>query len=108
MLENLLQPDDVNERCGLILKDGTIVEIANVADDPVTSYRMNAAEVVLHLDETVATWHTHPDDDPNLSGADYAGFLSWPHLEHYIVGRRNGKIVTLKYKVENGLVLGCD
>ena len=108
MLETLLQPNDVDERCGLILKDGTIVEIENVAAVPDKSYKMNPVEVIKHADNIAATWHTHPDSDPNLSGADYTGFLGWPGLEHFIIGRRNGKVTVTKWIVENGLVLACD
>jgi proteasome lid subunit RPN8/RPN11 len=107
MFAFLLQDDDTEERCGLILKDGTIVEIDNVAEDRTNSYRMKAEDVVFFLPNTVATWHTHPDTDPNLSGEDYAGFLAWPDLRHHIIGRRNGAVVTTTYEVEDGLVIEC-
>ena len=108
MLETLLQPGDTEERCGLILTDESIVEIENVAEDKVNSYRMNPVGVLPFVDNLAGTWHTHPDSDPNLSEEDYAGFLAWPDLEHYIIGRRSGHITVMKYRVEDGLVLACD
>lgn len=108
MLETLLSPGDTEERCGLILKDGSIAEIENIAEDRTLGYRMNPAAVIALLDHTVGTWHTHPDTDPNLSGADYSSFLDWPDLEHSIIGWRNGKVAITKYRVERGLVIQCD
>lgn len=108
MLETLLRPHDTEERCGVVLKDGSVVEVKNIAEDPTNSYRMDTAEVLPLLEDVVGTWHTHPDSDPNLSGEDYMGFLSWPNLEHSIIGRRNGQVVVLRYRVENGLVISCD
>jgi proteasome lid subunit RPN8/RPN11 len=106
----ILQPDDVNERCGLVLKDGTIVELENVAEDPENSYEMAPESVLpfLEKDLVVSTWHTHPHTDPNLSGEDYAGFLGWPDLSHIILGMRNGKPAMVTYRVENGLVMVCN
>jgi len=108
MLETLLQPDDVEERCGFILNDRLIVHVKNVAEDKSAGYEMDPTEALEYLDEATATWHTHPDTDPNLSGEDYSGFLSWPDMEHVIIGRRAGKVVVARYKIENGLVIACD
>jgi proteasome lid subunit RPN8/RPN11 len=108
MLENLLQPSDTVERCGLILKDGTILELVNVHDTPERGYRMDPTAALPHLENLTGTWHTHPDSDPNLSEEDYAGFLAWPDLEHYIIGRRNGQLAVSKYIVEEGMVIECD
>lgn len=110
MLETLLQPGDKNERCGLLLRDGTIVDIENIAEDPTIGFKMHPAQLVAFIDtgEVVATWHTHPDTDPNLSGEDYAAFHAWPDLCHKIVGRRDGKVIVTTFKVENGLVVECD
>lgn len=110
MLETLLQKGDTEERCGVILKDGKIVEIPNVAKDKENSYLMDNDQVLPFIknDKVAATWHTHPQSDPNLSGEDYNGFLGWPDLEHYIIGRRKNKTVVMKFKVEDGLIIVCD
>lgn len=110
MLETLLTPDAVDERCGFVLKDGTAVEVANIHANPSVGYEMDpvAALKVMETGDVVATWHTHPDSDPNLSGEDYSGFLSWPDLEHAIIGWRDGKVVVARFKVEDGLVMQCD
>jgi proteasome lid subunit RPN8/RPN11 len=110
MLETLLLASDTEERCGVLLKDGSIVEIENLAEDKENSYDMNPAPIVplLEADAVAATWHTHPNGDCNLSGEDYKGFLSWPDLEHIIIGRRDGEVIVTRYRIEDGLVLTCD
>jgi len=108
MLETMLEQGQVEERCGLILKDGTVVEITNIAEDTRIGYRMDPSEVLPYVEELAGTWHTHPDTDPNLSGEDYSGFLMWPDLMHSIVGFRNGKVVVTRYRVEDGTVIACD
>lgn len=108
MLETLLDPSEPKELCGFILKDGTVVHCANIAPDPTLGYEMDPIEVLQYLDDAAATWHTHPDTDPNLSGEDYSGFLSWPDMEHVIIGLRNGRPAVMRYKIEHGLVVTCD
>lgn len=110
MLETLLKNDDTVERCGLILKDGSIVEIDNIAEDPTNSYEMNPEQLLPYIEaDTVAsTWHTHPSSDPVLSGADREGFLAWPDLGHCIIGRRDGGVAVARYRVEDGFVLACN
>ena len=108
MLETLLQPNDIDERCGFVLDDGSIVEIANVSETPAASFKMDPVQVLEHLDRVKETWHTHPDTDPNLSGEDHSGFLAWPDMVHSIIGRRGGEVVVTRWRVEEGLVIGCD
>ncbi len=97
------------ERCGFVLEDGTLVEISNVHSEPTKGFRMDPFELLQHLDDPlVGTWHTHPDGDPNLSQEDYAGFLNWPHLKHYIVGTLDGEPTVEAFEVVDGLVLKCD
>lgn len=108
MLETLLNPTDTEERCGLVMKDGSIVEIRNIADDPKLGFRMDPAQLLEHIDNATGTWHTHPDADANLSGEDWNGFLAWPKLEHSIIGLQDGKIVVRKYVVREGVVVSCD
>src|SRR3546814_6030680 len=57
------------ERCGFVLRDGTVVEITNVHDEPERGFRMAPARVLEYVDnpDLVGTWHTHPGGDPNLS-----------------------------------------
>lgn len=109
MLETILKSGETAERCGLLLKDGTIVEITNVAADPEQGYEMDAAEALPHIKSGAieATWHTHPQTDPTLSEDDRVGFLMWPDLEHAIIGIRDGDVKVMRYRVEHGLVLVC-
>lgn len=103
MFETLLQPDETKERCGLILKDDTIVEVNNVALVPEQSYEMDPIAVLHYLPYVRGTWHTHPTGTPVLSGADYQGFLLWPDLEHVIVSPAGIK----RYRVVDGVVEEC-
>lgn len=110
MLETLLQPNDEIERCGLILKDGTIVEIDNVHDDPTQGYEMDLLQALEYIEAELvaATWHTHPKAGPNLSGEDWKGFRGWPDWEHVIIGLESGKPAIRRYRIENGLPIVCD
>lgn len=105
----MLTDEGTPERCGLILKTGRIVELKNVAENPVTGFRMNPTEVLNFLSKKranpAATWHTHPGGDPNLSEKDMAGFLQWPDLDHYIIGVRNGVRTVTKFEVVDGVIL---
>lgn len=104
MLESLLQPNDDFERCGVILKDGTVVEIENIAMYRENSYEMNPVEVLEHIDNLAATWHTHPKGPSSLSGDDQQGFLLWPELEHMVISPEGVR----RYRVHNGVLIECD
>jgi proteasome lid subunit RPN8/RPN11 len=110
MLETHYRPSDTDERCGLILDDGSTIEIENVAEDKTDSYDMNPEEVLPHLEagRVRGTWHTHPGSDPNLSGDDYLGFLGYPDLEHSIIGIRDGEVTVTRWRVQDGLVVACE
>lgn len=104
MLETLLLPSDTKERCGLVLTDGSIIEVANLAAEPETSYEMDPVAVLPYLPLLAATWHTHPAGPSALSGEDHTGFLRWPTLEHIIISPDGIK----RYKIENEVVIECD
>jgi proteasome lid subunit RPN8/RPN11 len=106
VLETLLQPDDVNERCGLVLKDGSIVHIDNVHVEPTLGFEMDPEQVLPYLmnEEIAATWHTHPHGETALSGEDYKSFQAWPGFEHYVIGPEG----VVKYAVKKGAVIVCD
>lgn len=110
MLETLLLPTDTQERCGLILNGNKVVEIKNVADNPVIGYVMNPTEVLEHLTtgNVTGTWHTHPNGTATLSGEDFKNFSFWPDLAHFIIGRRNGKVEVKEYRTVNGALIKCD
>lgn len=52
------------EACGFIMRDGSIIEIPNIASDPITSFQMDRRhlieKVVGREDDIMAIWHTHP------------------------------------------------
>ena len=103
-LISLLLPDDLDERCGLIVND-KIVEITNIHLEPTKGFRMDPEELMARVDDATATWHTHPASDPGLSEQDYAGFTQWPNLVHHIIGVRDGEPTIESYRVTNGLVI---
>lgn len=110
MLETLYNPDDTEERCGLVLVDGTLVEVENIAEDKANSYVMNPSAVLPFLiaGAITGTWHTHVNDDPNLSGEDHEGFRAWPDLDHFIIGLRAGHPCVVKYRFDRGVLVVCD
>jgi len=84
------------ERCGLILFDGTILEVENTHPEPERGFRLPAKEMLKHEENLYGTWHTHPQDTANLSQTDYAGFNQWPKLRHFIIGIDGVRCFTLK------------
>src|SRR3546814_7260037 len=48
------------ERCGFVLRDGTVVEITNVHDEPERGFRMAPARVLEYVDnpDLVGTWRS--------------------------------------------------
>lgn len=71
------------ERCGVILDDGSILELDNLHPSPTHGFMMPAE--ALNSSNVTATWHTHPTTGPNLSVDDYRAFMAFPLLRHYVV-----------------------
>lgn len=93
-----------NERCGLILDDGTIIEVPNICNEPEHGFEISPTSIFPIEDRIVGTWHTHPDGTTNLSDDDYYGFLNWPDWKHYIIS--NDEIAC--YIVQDGAVMKHD
>lgn len=74
------------ERCGFVLTGDRIVELDNVAEDPVADFMTRPEDVLEVIDDAIATWHTHPGISAELSVADYHSFIGFPGFTHYIVG----------------------
>lgn len=99
-----LKKGDTEERCGLVLKDGSVIELKNIAEEPQHGFEISPEDMVKYEDEIAASWHTHPDHNSNLSEKDYFGFLMWPQIKHYIVGI-NGVSC---YIVVDGIIINED
>lgn len=75
------------ERGGFILRDGSLIELANISSDPVDNFEVDDFELLQHVDkDIVALWHTHPSGGSNLSPDDWRVFVDWPGIQHIIVG----------------------
>jgi proteasome lid subunit RPN8/RPN11 len=84
-LKQKLTADDTEERCGLVLADGTILDTINKHPQPTTGFLIGVKDLLEH-ENLVGTWHTHPGQSAALSQDDYLGFSAWHQLTHYIVG----------------------
>ncbi|MCV7100167.1 hypothetical protein [Mycobacterium palustre] len=53
------------EVCGFIMRDGSITEIRNVAENPYDTFTMDLRQISRHVDveRIAAIWHTHPGGD---------------------------------------------
>lgn len=102
LLNDFYSPDGP-ERCGFILDDGSVVEVDNVASDPNLGFDIEVEDLLTFEHRAVASWHTHPGSDSNLSEADASGFLNWPSLQHYIIGSDGIRC----YHVEHGRILNA-
>ncbi len=60
------------EVCGFIMRDGSIIEIRNVAENPYETFTMDSRQIKRKVDVTkiAAMWHTHPGGDVRPSKAD--------------------------------------
>lgn len=97
-------PPETPERGGLILDDGTVVELQNLSDEPNEGAVLNPTDDQLEMfDRAVATWHTHPGASANLSVGDYETFVNQPQLQHAIVGDTEVRW----YAVKNGAVVNA-
>lgn len=69
-----------------------MIKLTNVAKDPNNEFEFSETDLAL-LDEehVIATFHTHPGRDANLSLADYMVFKNYPRLKHYICGKEGYK-----------------
>lgn len=103
-LISLLQPHETLERCGLVV-DGELIEVTNIHLNPLKGFRMDPTEMLPLIEKASASWHTHPQEDPELSEEDYAGFTQWPKLVHHIVGVREGVPTVESYEIVGGLVI---
>ncbi len=73
------------ERCGVILESGEVVELPNRHTQPRDNFRMLSEDVDNVEGEIVSTWHSHTLRSYNLSLNDYECFKRLPHLSHYII-----------------------
>jgi proteasome lid subunit RPN8/RPN11 len=101
ILSNLLSEGEELERCGFVLTDGEVVEVNNTHPEPEKGFVIPAASFRKYEDRIVATWHTHPKANANLSQEDYKGFSQWPQLRHYIIGVDGVRA----FEVTDGLVV---
>ena len=101
------------ERCGLLLGDRatpTVVEAANVADDPATAFEIDpgvllAAHRAARKDggpAVLGCWHTHPTGDPSPSPRDAAAAA--PDGQWWLIAGTGG--VRLWRAVAHGAVHG--
>jgi proteasome lid subunit RPN8/RPN11 len=70
---------------GLVLKDGTVLELLNISNTPDDAFEAPAEDMLKYADMTAVTWHTHVRGDANLSADDYHAFLCWPSYLHVII-----------------------
>lgn len=90
------------ERCGFILQDGTVIETPNVHSEPSWYFKIDQSEIDKHLPDIYAFWHSHPDNNLNLSLADYFSFTAYPKHKHRIYNSENQYA---EYYVRRGFVM---
>ena len=86
-LKNIAVQNPKNEMCGFILKNGYIVDVANVSDTPNVSFFMSPNEQMevmrAHKDEILGIWHTHTNGYPWPSESDELGVLCGLPSDYY-------------------------
>lgn len=89
------------ERCGFILKDGSVVELENTHPQRSHAFSISDSDFEKYEGRIATVWHTHPDSNVNLSVADYRAFLTKPEVLHMIIGEQH----TALFYVEDQTVL---
>lgn len=84
---DILRTED--ERCGVVLLSGEIIELPNSSSYPNNSFVISEADVEPYKATMAATWHTHPRGPHNLSIDDYNTFLELPNFSHLIITHRS-------------------
>lgn len=90
-----------DERCGIVLVGGEIVEIPNNSSYPRDSFVMSESDLEPFRPNMIATWHTHPRGPCNLSLEDYNTFMELPELQHLIITHKS----VTAYGVEDDYVM---
>ena len=75
-----------NERVGFVTLGGEVVEVANISETPEEAFFVSAEDLIEYEDNSVATFHTHPNLTSNLSAEDHIAFRMWPDKKHFIIG----------------------
>lgn len=73
------------ERVGLVLFDGSVIELKNQSPSPEINFMVDPDEFKGFKEYVVGMWHTHPKNNVNLSPLDYEAFRSLPNWTHFIV-----------------------
>lgn len=103
-LKRKLRANDTEERCGLVLKDGSVFQVPNVHPEPTRGFAIPGADLLENEEQLAGTWHTHPASSSILSQDDYRGFSQWPDCIHYIVGQDGVRA----YRVNDGVIQEVD
>ena len=93
--------DEGDERCGFVLKDGSIVESLNQAEETSFAFKISCDFIRQYEDQTYASWHTHPGENSNLSCEDYRAFMNYPEWDHFIIGNDGVR----RFFIEDGYLL---
>jgi proteasome lid subunit RPN8/RPN11 len=86
---------------GFILTGGEIVEVSNVCHDPANGFDVSDRDLAKYCDESIGTWHTHPEGTKLLSVGDYESYVANDELIHFIIAPDGVAI----YKIDQGVVL---
>jgi proteasome lid subunit RPN8/RPN11 len=78
-----------DERCGIVLRSGEILELQNSSTYPYNSFVISNVEIEPYKAEIAASWHTHPRGPHNLSIDDYNTFMDMPEIPHLIITHKS-------------------
>ena len=77
------------EACGFILSNGDVVECTNVSTEKYT-FKINAEETALYLDDAIASWHSHIDyADVSFADIKASKALNLPYAVFNCAGREH-------------------
>jgi proteasome lid subunit RPN8/RPN11 len=86
-LKAVLNKNPENETCGFVLKNGYVIEVENVSDEPKTSFFMSPKDqmhvMTAFKNEIIGIWHTHTNGYPWPSESDELGVLCGLPADYY-------------------------
>lgn len=89
---------------GYITKDLTVCEVKNIHPQKDNNFMFSCEDLEkLEDEDVIATFHTHPKKNSNLSKEDYDAFVNWEKLLHFIVGQ--DKITCYKVSEKGTVVI---
>jgi proteasome lid subunit RPN8/RPN11 len=99
-LKRIILQQAPNEAAGIILTDGTVVEMSNHSNSPHNTFELNLADITSAIEKETDTsnlilWHSHPSGGIGPSRIDLRQKTAFPY--HLVLSLVEGEIIPTWY-----------